>query len=360
MTRRSLGADSLRADPARLDPVLTGLRESVDQGIVPVGALAVGDADGPIRSVAFGPRGTDVEGDSFFFLASVTKPIVACAFMQLVESGLTGLREPFASHIPELAAGDKAAITPWHVLTHTSGLTDVEIEDIRQKRPSAAQMTRMAIEAPLRFVPGTRWEYCSASFYLLALLIERLTGTALADYLHDRLFEPLGMHATFDPRGKGRPIVPVAGVDADNPFIRWLLLRYMARVQVPGGGLFATLDDLLAFGAAILRPRQSARGWLPLSPATIDEMGTDQTAGLRGDVDGVEREIHFGLGWSKPTLMRDAPGSARVVAHGGASGTRLRIDPDVGLVFVYFTSAWAADRKPEMEALAGVYRALSA
>lgn len=360
MTGRSLGADSLRADPTRLDPVLAGLRESVEEGVVPVAALAVGDAGGPIRSAAFGPRGTNVAADSFFFLASVTKPIVACAFMQVVESGLTGLREPFASHFPELAGGDKAGITPWHVLTHTSGLTDVDVGLIRRKRPSAAQMTRMAIEAPLRFAPGTHWEYCSASFYLLSLLIERLTGTAFADYLHDRLFAPLGMHATFDPRGKGRAIIPVAGVDADKPLIRWLLLRYMARAQVPGGGLFATLDDLLAFGAAILSPREGPSGWLPLSPGTIEEMGTDQTAGLRGEVDGVERDIHFGLGWSKPTLMRDSPGSTRAVAHGGASGTRLRIDPDAGLVFVYFTSAWAADRKPEMEALAGVYRALSA
>lgn len=359
MTGRLLGAASLRADPARLDPVLIALRKAVDEGVVPVGAVAVGDADGAIRSVAFGPRGTDITSDSFFFLASVTKPIVACAFMQLVESGLTGLHEPFASHIPELGGGDKARITPWHVLTHTSGLTDVDVESIRRKRPSAAQMTRTTIAAPLRFAPGTRWEYCSSSFYLLSLLSERLTGVAFADYLHDRLFEPLGMHATFDPRGKGRPIVPVAGVNADNPFIRWLLLRYMARAQVPGGGLFATLGGLLAFGAAILRPRATGPGWLPLSPATIDQMGTDQTAGLHGNADGVEREVHFGLGWSKPTLMREAPGSLRVVAHGGASGTRLWIDPDIGLVFVYFTSAWAADRKPEMDALSGVYRALS-
>jgi CubicO group peptidase (beta-lactamase class C family) len=359
MTTRTLGTATLRADPARLDPVMAGLRAAIERGVVPVGALAVGDADGPIRSATFGPRDADVATDSFFFLASVTKPIVATAFMQLVDAGLTSVREPFASHIPELAGSDKAQITPWHVLTHTSGLTDIEIDVIRRRRPSAAEMTRMVIEAPLRFAPGTRWEYCSASFYLLSLLIERLTGIPFADYLRDRLFEPLGMHATFNPRGGRRPIVPVAGVDADNRLIRWWLLRYMARAQVPGGGLFATLDDLLAFGAAILRPREVARGWLPLSAATIEEMETDQLHGLRGEVAGVERQVHFGLGWSKPTLMREAPGSARVVAHGGASGTRLWIDPAAGLVFVYFTSAWSPDRMPEVDALAGVYHAMA-
>ena len=360
MTAPMLGAATLRADPARLDPVMARLRETVELGVVPVGALAVGDADGGIRSATFGRRGRAIPSDSFFFLASVTKPIVASAFMQLVEAGLTGVREPFARHIPELARGEKAHISPWHVLTHTSGLTDVNVELIRRRRPSATQMTRMAIESPLRFAPGTRWEYCSASFYLLSLLIERLTSMSFSDYLSERLFDPLGMEATFDPRQHTRPIVPVAGVGADNPFIRWLLLRYMARAQVPGGGLFATLDDLLSFGAAILRPRQNSPAWLPLSAATIDEMGADQIHGVRGEFDGVEREVHFGLGWSKPTLMREAPGSPRVIAHGGASGTRLWIDPDAGLVFVYFTSAWSADRTPEVEALAGVYHAMSA
>ena len=359
MTAPPLSAATLRADPARLDAVLAGLREAVDRGALPVVALAVGDADGPIRGAAFGARGREVATGSYFFLASVTKPIVATAFMQLVEAGLTSVDEPFARHLPELR-GEKARITPRHVLTHTSGLADVAVEVIRRRRPSAAQMTRLVIDSPLEFEPGTRWEYCSASFYLLALLIGRLSGTPFVDYLHERLFRPLGMQTTFDPRGRDRPIVPVAGVGADNPLVRWLLLRYMARAAVPGGGLFGTLDDLLAFGAAVLRPRRSDGRWLPVSRETLAAMGTDQTAGLRGEFDGTEREVHFGLGWSKPTLMREAPGSARVMAHGGASGTRLWIDPDAGLVFVFFTSTWAADRTTEAQALSGVYQALSA
>ncbi len=52
--------------------------------------------------------------------------------------------------------------------------------------------------------------------------------------------------------------------------------------------------------------------------------------GVPGEFDGEERAVHFGLGWGKPTLMRDLPGSDRVVSHGGATGTRIWIDPDVG------------------------------
>jgi CubicO group peptidase (beta-lactamase class C family) len=82
--------------------------------------------------------------------------------------------------------------------------------------------------------------------------------------------------------------------------------------------------------------------------------------GVPGNFDGEERLVHFGIGWGKPTLMRHLPGSKRVVSHGGATGTRLWIDPDAGLVIVFFTNQWSADRGPEAEAIDGIYAALSA
>jgi CubicO group peptidase (beta-lactamase class C family) len=66
--------------------------------------------------------------------------------------------------------------------------------------------------------------------------------------------------------------------------------------------------------------------------------------------------VHFGLGWGKPTLTRAMPGSPRVISHGGATGSRLWIDPDADLVFVYFTNRWAPDRGPELEALRAIYQ----
>ena len=68
--------------------------------------------------------------------------------------------------------------------------------------------------------------------------------------------------------------------------------------------------------------------------------------------------VHFGLGWGKPTLMRDTPGSLGVISHGGATGTRIWIDPEADLVFVFFTNRWATERAVEAEALRGTYEAL--
>lgn len=335
------------------------LSERVQSGALPAAALAIGDAEGEIRSETFSADRRGLSRDSLFFLASVTKPIFATAFMQLVDDGLISLDDPVARYIPAFASHQgKSEVTPWHLLTHTSGVPDVAPDVIRRSRPSAAQMTRMALEAPLRFEPGTRYEYCTTTFYVLAELVEQLAGVRYTDYLRERIFEPLGMQATFDPRGSRRPVVAVHGVGVNNRLIRFIVLRYLAAAALPGGGLFGTLDDVLRFGAATLSPRRTANRDIPLSPALIDVMMQDHLRGLPGVFDGEERPVHFGLSWGKPTLMRELPGSDGVVSHGGATGTRLWIDPEAGLVIVFFTNQWAPDRGPQAEAIRGTYEAL--
>jgi CubicO group peptidase (beta-lactamase class C family) len=281
--------------------------------------------------------------------------------MQLVEEGRVGLHQPIADFSPRMRelGGGKEKITPWHVMTHTSGLTDFDPREIGRKRPSGEQMTRIMIDAPLRYEPGTKWEYVSASFYLLTLIIQQVTGTGYREYIDERLQKPLGMHTTFDPRRAGRPIVAVHGIGVDSFLTRFLVLRYMARAALPGGGLFGTLDDMTRFGAALLRPRVVDGRHVPLRAQTIAEMAEDQTKGLVAGVEYEEEQrVHHGLSWGKPTLMRDLPGSKNVFSHGGASGTRLWVDPDAGLVFVFFTNRWAQERSVETEALRGTYEAM--
>jgi CubicO group peptidase (beta-lactamase class C family) len=350
----------LRRDPTLLDPVVARLHERVETGDLPAAALAIGDAAGEIRSEAFVARGRPLSPESMFFLASVTKPIFATAFMQLVEDGRLSLDDPIVRYIPDFAnAPGKADVTPRHLLTHTSGVPDYTPEMIRKNRPSAAAMTRFAIDSPLTNRPGSRYEYCSASFYLLATIIERLTGTAHADYLRERVLQPLGMRTTYDPRQSGLPIVAVHGVGVDNRLTRFLVLRYLAATQIPGGGLFGTLDDLLRFGGGVLRPTRVGDRDVPLGRRSIEMMIEDQLGGVAGEFDGEPHDVYFGLGWGKPTLMRNVPGSPRVVSHGGATGTRLWIDPDAELVFVFFTNQWSPDRGPETEALEGTYAAMA-
>src|SRR5215210_2888347 len=141
-------------------------------------ALAVARGDGLVRSAAFhGDRELDPAPRSL--IASITKPITATAVLQLVEAGALVLNEPITTYIPEFAPqraeGTKhaTAITPWHVLTHTAGLTDAPDAFFLRGVPSPATMLERICHDPLRFAPGTAYAYTSDSFYLLSALIER-------------------------------------------------------------------------------------------------------------------------------------------------------------------------------------------
>ena len=297
----------LREDPRRLDRVADRLRERVASGAMPAAALAIGDGEGEIRSATFSAKGRELSRDSMFFLASVTKPIFAAAFMQLVEDGRVRLDDPIVRYIPDFAnAPGKADVTARHLLTHTSGVPDYTPEMIRRDRPSAARMTRFAIDSPLSFPPGERYEYCSSSFYLLARIIERVSGIPHADFLHERVLDPLGMQSTYDPRRSGRPIISVRGAGVDNRFSRFLVLRYLAAAQIPGGGLFGTLDDLLRFGAALLRPRMIDDRAVPLSSDTADGdvRGSAGRTGRRVRRRAAPRPLRPGLGQADADVRR--------------------------------------------------------
>lgn len=358
----------MRLTAEALDGVFEGLARDAAEGRTALSALAIGDDRGLVRkgvagSDALPRRGRpSIDADSLFFLASVTKPIFATAFMQLVEDGRVELDAPVARWLPEFDTPEKRAVTVRHLLSHTSGVPDALPEVIRRERPSAARLTRLALQAPLDFEPGSRWQYSSSTFYLLGLIAERVSGMAAGPFLKQRLLDPLGMRDTaFDPRRRRRTIVPVHGVGADNAIKRWFLLRFVVALAHPGGGLWGTLDDLVRFGSSLLAPRRVGQRWMPLAPETIELMGSDHAGGVPGASSTTEddvRPVRHGLAWGKPTLNAEVPGSPRVIDHGGATGTRLWIDPDARLVFVYFTNQWAGQREPEFNALYGVYRAM--
>lgn len=355
-----MSVSDLRRESARLDDVFAALRGRVVAGDLPAAGLAIGDGEGLIRAEVTGEGGRPISTDTNFFLASITKPIVATAFMELVEDGTVGLHDPVGRWVPGMDIGEKQQVTPWHVLTHTSGLADVPPDELVRTRPSATRMLRAVVDKPLRFTPGTRWEYNSATFYLLTSIIERVTGQRYVRYLDERLARPLGIGLTFDPRRSRRPVIRVHGAGVDNRFVRWFVVRYLAGAALPGGGLFGNLEDLVALGAALVSPRPGGgRPSFPLRAETVALMAEDQTHGLPGEMDGEERAVHAGLGWAKPTLMRDVPGSTSVISHGGVSGGRIWIDPEIGLVLVFLTNRWQADRGPEIDTIRGVYAALA-
>src|SRR5262245_21665813 len=193
-----------------------------------------------------------MQKDAIFELQSMTKPIVSTALMMLWEEGKFLLDDPISKWLPSYAnkmvtVNGKLVkaqpVTVRHVLTHTSGLslsptpvastenaTATPEETARTVAAAAAragagapggggggqgrgrggaaggqgqgqlrtlaEMGERAAPYPLLFQPGTEWRYGDSTDYV-AILVEKISGVSIDEFLRKRIFEPLGMRDTF-------------------------------------------------------------------------------------------------------------------------------------------------------------------
>ena len=356
------GRSSTHPRPASLDLEAAHrvAAATVREGILPCAVFGVTDAQGTLGIHAVSGRQGEVDERTIFFLASVTKPIVATAVMRYVEEGRLDLHRPLDRYLPEAGAG-LAGVTAWHVLTHSSGLPDAGIESLVRERPSYTRMLETVLASRPDFEPGSRFRYASAPWMLLSEVMARLSGMAFRDALRVRTTDPLGMVDTrFDPRHARGRVATVHGLRIRNRVVGELLMRFMARAMLPGGGLFGTVSDLLAFGRALLAGA-AGEGADPriLSRDALVAMSRSQTEGLLETLDdGSTRPARWALGWAKP--RPGWPGGPSVITHGGAAGGRIWVDLERGFAYVFLTNLWGASDQPPIRVLEEVYRAVDA
>ena len=339
-------------DVTRLEHAAAAADAAVTGGTHPSAVIAVADSNELLWThVAPGEDGVGL--DSIFAIASITKPIVATAVMRLVEHGRLLLDVPVATYLPEFGVYGKERVTAWHLLTHTSGLEeDRWWQELREQRAPPSAYLDAACRSYLHFEPGTRCEYCSLSFTVLGELIARLGGQPCPDFLRQHILAPLGMHDTaFQPADRERavPVHDFGGQEHTD---------YFSSLAAPGGGLWSTAADLLAFGQTFLRGGRHG-GYHLLGPAALETMTRNHTQGMSELVDGRTQPFNYGLGWGKLGQDGRVIGSQRSYGHAGASGTLLWIDPDWDLVFVFLSNRWGVELDTPRRALNAVYGALT-
>ena len=303
--------------------------------------------------------------DTIFALASMTKPIVSTALMMLFEEGRFRLDDPISDWIPEYAnheilvsdgprqmrVPESRPVTIRHVLTHTSGLTlspdnkgltEEELQWVTNNgEPFATLGERVARAAtiPGAFNPGDHWQYGSSTDYV-AVLVEKISGQPLDQFLSERIFEPLGMHDTFyNVPGDKVDRVAARYVPGDDGMAELQLPPQYAEPTsyFPGvSGLNSTSSDYIRYAQMIANGGE-LDGVRLLGRMTVDLMISNHT----GDKDVYIRGpgYGFGLGFgvlADPTVSFDtlSPGS---YGWGGAFGTLYYADPVediVGLMFI--------------------------
>jgi len=285
------------------------LNESISHGRIPGVAAAVTDASETLYEGAFGLRAQDQSSpmtlDTVMWIASMTKPLVGAAAMQLVEQGKLTLDDPIARVLPDIDAIEvitgwdaqgrpmlrppKTPITLRHLMTHTAGFTsDIWSENSSRflklhKLPRAGSGQRNALNIPLSFDPGERWEY-GINIDWIGLAISAVTGMRLGEYLQKNITGPLGMHSTgFKITSEMR--TRLAKVHLRNATDQSLSVLDFEVPQEPevdpgGGGMYSTASDYLRFTRMMLNHGQ-ANGQQILKPETVALMSKNAMGPLR-------------------------------------------------------------------------------
>ena len=150
-------------------------------------------------------KGGAPDADAKYQIASVSKQFTAAAVLLLRDEGKLSLDDTVARHLPGVTGGDR--ITIRQLLAHTSGLQDYWPQDYSfaaMAKPTTPQgiVDRWA-KKPLDFAPGTQWQYSNTGYVVAGLIVEKLSGMGLVDFLKARLLAPLGIDAIDQDLARG-------------------------------------------------------------------------------------------------------------------------------------------------------------
>jgi CubicO group peptidase (beta-lactamase class C family) len=312
----------------------------VERGIIaggyPGAAVVVGRRGSAVWEKGFGRLSWSTSSpvvdaqSSIYDLASLTKVVgTTTALMMLYDDGKIQLDDPVSKFIPEFTGGFKDLVTIRLLLEHRSGLPAGR--DIWRIASSPADARRAVLETPLVFRPGQYYEYSDLGADVLGFVVEAASGKPLDQFLHQRVFEPLGMINT-EYRPSDTLMTRIAPTELNPP--RGYPLRgevHDENAYALGGiaghaGLFSTAADLSVFAQMMLNGGEF-QGKRLIADSTV-ALFTKRAAGTRA------------LGWDtcggKGSCGKYL--SDHAFGHTGFTGTSLWIDPDRDLFVILLTN----------------------
>ena len=371
-------------DPTALAKVDQLIEDAIRTGAIPGAALAIGRHGKLVRLRGYGrldprPGFAPATDSSIYDLASLTKVVgTTTAAMILAEEGRLDLDAPVARYLPEWNGSDpKRRVTVRQLLLHTSGLP--AYAPLWREYAGREAFLHQIAHLELQYRPGSKVVYSDFGMILVGLIIERITGKTLDEFLEDKVFQPLGMIDTgFNPRtwriGSVSDRTPLkaapAAVDdvaptplparADPPGEPELLARIapteldrvyrMTHVHAVvhdenayalGGvaghaGLFSSARDLARFAQLLLDGGTYRRAGDPDDAPARRLLRAETIRAFTTPVAPYGRA----LGWDTPANNSSAGKhfSASSFGHTGFTGTSIWIDPERDLFVILLTN----------------------
>ena len=289
---------------AAADKIDDLLKTKMETRKIPGLSLAVVQNGKVVKIKGYGLANVETETpatpQTVYQLASVTKQFTATAIMMLAEDGKLSIDDSIGKHLDNLPTA-WSSVTVKHLLNHISGIKSyTDLPDIMtqfRKDVTPKEIIKLAGDSPMDFAPGEKWHYNNTGFFLLGLIIEKVSGKPYGEFLQERIFQPLQMTSTrlnvnqdiISKRATGYTVQ--AGKLRNGDYVS-------ATQPFSAGALVSTVEDMVKWDQAL------ADGKL-LKKASFEQMWTATRLS-----DG--KTQNYGFGWS----IEDHNGH-REIGHGG-------------------------------------------
>ncbi len=340
-------------EPERLALLREQIAEILADYNIPGVGLALVDREGVIWSGGVGladrETGVEMDGDTVFRVASISKTVIALALLRLVDQGRVALDARLAEIAPEIAMANRWAqsdpVTVAHLFEHTAGFDDMRFNEMFTSDGDMSLAEVLAINPrsrTSRWRPGSRQSYSNPGYTVAAYVIEKVAGEPFEDYIDREILRPAGMaSASFrsTPELRDRMAQGYAG-NRGGP------VAYRRLYHRPAGELLASASELAQLVKLFLH-RGAVAGQPLVSESSIVRMERSETNSL--PIMGIE----YGLGnygdTSLPVITRGHDGGL----PGFLSQYRYSAELGVGYVMLFNSTS------PSVEnAYAGIRRLL--
>ena len=286
------------------------------------------------------------QSDTKHRLGSVTKQFTSMLIMQLVQQGKLKLDVPISTYLPDYPKANGDQITLHHLLTHTSGIpnyTDFPnfFKNKGRNPYSPTEFVTYFADSTLEFKPGEKFAYSNSGYFLLGVIIEKVTGKTYEQVMQENILTPLKMNNTgFDHHAT---ILKNRATGYEKNGGDYINAQYLdMSVPYAAGSLYSTVDDLYLWDQALYTNQL-------LQKENMDLLFTKHIQDGGG---------FYGYGWGiRKMPVGNTKDSVSIIAHGGGINgfnTMLtRIPADKNLI-VLLNNTGGAPLNKISSAIAGI------
>lgn len=275
------------------------------------GSILVAEKGSVIYKEGFGEANMEWnisnESDTKHRLGSITKQFTAMLILQLAEQGKIDIQKPIATYLPEYPKTTANKITTHHLLTHTSGIPNYTafpdfFRDKSREPKTPDEFIEIFQDLPLDFEPGEKFNYSNSAYFLIGVIIEKITGKPYEENLNELIFDPLEMNDSGYDHHKTILKKRATGYGRNNN--EFVNSNYIdMSLPYAAGSLYSTTEDLFKWDQALydnkLITKESTK--LLFSPY-IKAWGND----------------YYAYGWAVgKKQIGTSKDSTNIVSHGG-------------------------------------------